>query len=346
LVTETAAKVIGLYDITMFAYFGAFIVYAVHMFFARSKPVGLIANLVLWAAWIMHTVFLVQRSVFYFHQHKGFVLPATNMFEAISFFVWLIVLLYFGLEIVLKTRYFGVLVLLLPVAGLAYTARGMSPDARELMPALKSYWLVFHVTAMFISYAAFALAFSFAIMYILRSRGIASLERIDPKFNMKYLDEVSYKLIMFGFPILTLGIFLGAVWADSAWGRYWGWDPKETWALITWLIYLAYLHLRVQWHLVGYRSALLNVIGFAMVLVTFQGVNLLDKAFNLNSIHAYAEGDGKFFLIVLGLAILIPTLMYFLPKPKEDVTRDVDSVSESRLEQTGAESDPTAKEKA
>lgn len=329
--TTTAATGIQLYDVAMFAYFGAFLLYAVHMFFARGRNFGLVANLVLIAAWVLHTVFLVNRAIFYYHQHQGFVLPATNMFEAISFFAWLIVLCYFALEYMLKTRFFGMIALILPVAGLAYTARGMDQDARELMPALKSYWLVFHVTAMFISYAAFALAFSFAIMYILRARGVASLEKIDPRFDLKYLDTVSYRLVMFGFPILTLGVFLGAVWADSAWGRYWGWDPKETWALITWLIYLAYLHLRMQWRWVGYRSALLNIVGFIMVLVTFQGVNLLDRVFKLNSIHAYAEGGGVFFLAVLGLAVLIPLIMYFLPMPKEDIARETDSLTQAKL---------------
>lgn len=308
-----------LYDFAMFAYFGAFVLYAFHMFWMRKPWFGKIAVSVLWGAWGLHTWFLVNRSIFYFHQYQGFVLPSTNMFEAISFFVWLIVLLYFALELVLKTRMFGMVALVLPVAGLAYTARGMDQNARELMPALKSYWLVFHITAMFISYAAFAMAFSFAIMYLLRSRGLMLLEKIDPKFDLKYLDNVGYKLVLFGFPILTLGVFLGAVWADSAWGRYWGWDPKETWALITWFIYLSYLHLRMQWKMVGFRSALFNIIGFVAVMITFLGVNMLDGIFKLNSIHAYAEGGAVFFLVILGLAVLIPTLMFFLPMPKEDI---------------------------
>ncbi len=334
-----------LYDFAMFAYFGAFVLYAFHMFWARKPAFGKIAVSALWIAFGLHTWYLVDRSIFYFHQYQGFVLPATNMFEAISFFIWLTIMLYFALEWVLKTRMFGMIALILPVAGLAYTARGMDQAARELMPALKSYWLVFHITAMFISYAAFALAFSFAIMYLMRSRGMKLLERIDPKFDLKYLDNVAHKLIMFGFPILTIGVFLGAVWADSAWGRYWAWDPKETWALITWFVYLAYLHLRLHWKMIGFRSALFNIIGFVAVIITFQGVNLLDSIFKTNSIHAYAEGGAVFFLVILGLAVLVPTLMFFLPMPKEDITLGEEATKKSEFTRAVDESPKPAKGK-
>jgi len=323
-VTESATVASGLviYDYAMIGYFVAYVLYAAHAFWLRQRAVGIAAAIVLALTWVVHTLFFVQRAIFYYHQHQGFVLPATNMFEAISFFAWLTVLSYLIIEpLLLRTRFFGVFGLLIPVAAMAYTAKGVSQDPRELMPALKSYWLVFHVTAMFISYAVLALAFMFALLYILRSRKLR-LEAIDTRFNLKWLDEVSYKLVLFSFPVLTLGIFLGAVWADQAWGRYWGWDPKEVWALITWLLYLAYLHFRIQRGWIGYRSALLNIIGFVAVLITFVGVNLLDQVFKLNSIHAYAEGGGVFFLVILGLCVLIPLVMYFLPMPDEKVLSD------------------------
>jgi cytochrome c-type biogenesis protein CcsB len=314
---------LGIYDFAMFGYFAAYLAYAFHAFFDRRPIIGRIATGLTAVAFVLHSTFMVERAIFYYHQHQGFVLPATNMFEAISYFAFLTVLSYLIIECTLfKSAIFGVFAMLIPVAAMAFTARSMSQDPRELMPSLKSYWLVFHVTAMFISYAVFALAFTFAIMYLVRLSGKA-LERIDTRFNLKWLDETSYKLVLFAFPILTLGIFLGAVWANSAWGRYWGWDPKETWALITWIIYLAYLHLRMQWGWIGYRSALLNIIGFCAVLVTFLGVNLLDSAFKLGSIHAYAEGGSQFMLIILGLAILIPLIMLFLPTPEaESVKRE------------------------
>jgi len=325
------AQGLQLYDYVMMVYFGAFVLYAFHMFWIRHKAMGAVASILLWLGWIGQTVFLVERAIFYYHQHQGFVLPATNMFEAISFFAWLIVLLYLIGEFVIKTRIFGVLGMIVPIAAMAYTAAGINTDPRQLMPALKSYWLVFHIVSVFIGYAAFAIAFSLAIMYLLNARRDHALKRIDPRFNLQFLDDWSYRMVLLGFPMLTLGIFLGAVWADSAWGRYWGWDPKETWALITWFIYLAFIHLRIHWRWVGYRSALFNIIGFASVLITFIGVNLLDRVFKLNSIHAYAEGGGTFMLVLLGLAVLIPTVLYFLPTPKEEAAPVEDQLSEFTL---------------
>ena len=318
-----------LYDYVMFLYFGAFLIYAAHMFFARDRRVGAVASAVLWVAFTGHTAFLVLRALHYNEQYQGFVLPATNMFEAIGFFAWLIVLIYLIGEFVIKTRIFGVLAMLVPIAAMAYTAIDKS-GPRELMPALKSYWLVFHIITVFIGYAAFAIAFSLALMYLFNVRRDNALRRIDPRFSLKFLDEWSYRMVLLGFPMLTLGIFLGAVWADSAWGRYWGWDPKETWALITWFVYLAFIHLRLQWRWTGYRSALFNIIGFISVLITFIGVNLLDSVFKLNSIHAYAQGGQEFMLIFLGLAILIPVLLYFLPTPREEPRVEKD-LSEFKL---------------
>jgi len=328
---EAAKYVAGLdiYDTVMFGYFVAFFTYALHAFILRRPGFGRFAWLILACAFVLHTAFLIQRAVFYYQQYQGFVLPATNMFEALGYFAWLVVLVYFVCEaLLLKTRFLGVFALLVPVAAMAYTATGMSGDPRELMPSLKSYWLVFHITAMFLSYAALALAFSFALMYLICASGWRNLERIDPRLNLRFLDHASYQLILFAFPALTLGIFLGAVWADEAWGRPWGWDPKETWALITWLIYLAYLHLRIQRGWVGYRSALLNIVGFAAMLITFIGVNLLDSLFGLGSIHAYAKGGGVFVLLVLGLAVLIPVTMQFLPMPDHALVNEQDQLTQ------------------
>jgi cytochrome c-type biogenesis protein CcsB len=309
-------QTLQLYDYAMFGYFGAYVLYAVLAFFRKSRPLGYAATGLLAVTWLVHTAFLVERATFYYKQYQGFLLPSTNMFEAIGYFAWLVTLLYLIAERLLKTRAFGVIALIFPVACVAYAARAMAPDPRELMPSLKSYWLVFHVTAMFISYSGFFLAFVFAFMYLLRARGWKGVERLDPRFTLKYLDDTAHRIVTLSFPVLTLGVFLGAVWADSAWGRYWGWDPKETWALITWLIYLFYLHLRHQWGVTGYKISLINVLGFAAVLITFQGVNLLDRVFKLNSIHAYAEGESIFMITALAVAILIPLVMLVLPAPK------------------------------
>ena len=346
--TEAAQVSTGLeiYGYATFAYVAAFLVYAIHAVYLRKKVVGTVATVFLLAAWGMHTVFLVKRSMFYYQQYQGFVLPSSNMFEVISYFAWMIVLLYLIAEIFfLKTRVFGVFILLIPLAAMIYTTRVMfldpaAAEPREFMPALKSYWMPIHVSAMIISYSAFALAFIFAVLYILRARGVKVLERIDPRYNLKFLDYAMFRIVLFAFPILTLGVFLGAVWADSSWGRYWGWDPKEVWALITWLVYLGFLHLRIQWNFIGYRSALLSIVGFSCVMMTFQGVNLLDSAFGLSSLHAYAEGGATLMLAVLGLALLIPIVLFFLPMPKEDISH-LDAYDDSLLPEPPA---TTAKE--
>ncbi|MCB1216236.1 c-type cytochrome biogenesis protein CcsB [bacterium] len=315
------------YDYAVFGYLAAFVLYAVHVFFARHPRVGQIAATVLGAAWVLQTVFLVKRTIFYYHQHNGFVLPSTNMFEVMNYFVWLSVPIYLMMEWkLIKTRLFGSFALFVPLMMLAFNARSMSmdpgaADPRELFPSLKSYWLWIHVSCMILSYAILALGAIFALLYILRSLRVVNLERFSSKFSLRDLDRTSYRMVLFGFPILTLGIFLGAVWADNAWGRYWGWDPKEVWALIIWLIYLGYIHFRMMgW--VGYKPALINMLGFATVLMTFWGVNILASVFNLNSIHAYsAGGESKadlYFLGVLGLLALIPIVMLFLPSPSAD----------------------------
>jgi cytochrome c-type biogenesis protein CcsB len=317
---------IQFYDYAVFGYVAAFALYAIHVFFARHRNVGLAAVSVLCLAWVFQTTFMVQRTMFYFEQHGGFVLPSTNMFEVMNYFVWLSVPIYLIVESrLIKTRLFGAFALFIPLMMLAFNARSMSMDVgaadpRELFPSLKSYWLWIHVSCMIISYAIFAIGAIFALLYVLRSLGVLNLERFSPKFSLKDLDRSSYRMVLFAFPVLTLGVFLGAVWADAAWGRYWGWDPKEVWALIIWLIYLGYIHLRMMgW--VGYRPALMNLLGFSTVLMTFWGVNILASTFGLNSIHAYSDGGSEdiYFLLVLAAGGLAPIVMLFLPRPKNDL---------------------------
>ena len=156
----------------------------------------------------------------------------------------------------------------------------MSPDISDriqpLIPALKSNWLIAHVALCFFGYAAFAIAFGVSIMYLIRKPETAGNSPLISRLpSLRVLDELNYQLIMFGFLFLSAGIITGAVWANSAWGRYWGWDPKETWSLITWFIYATLLHAKLMrgWH--GRRIAFLSILGFFAVLFTYFGVNLL-----------------------------------------------------------------------
>jgi len=132
------------------------------------------------------------------------------------------------------------------------------------------------VVLWFVGYAAFAIAFGVSIMYLVRQRETTEEASLLSRFpSLRVLDELNHQLIMFGFLFLSAGIITGAVWANSAWGRYWGWDPKETWSLITWFIYATLLHAKLMrgWH--GRRIALLSILGFFAVLFTYFGVNLL-----------------------------------------------------------------------
>lgn len=316
-------------DYAMIGYFVAYLFYALHAFVLRKEWMGRLAVITLGAGWILHTLFLVSRGLYYYNQHKGFLLPATNMYEATSYFAWLVTLLYFILEIRLfKTRLYGVFALIIPLAALGFAAKSMGPDPRELMPSLKSYWLVFHITAMFISYSAFALAAVFGLLYLLRVRGWLPMKTFGEKLSLRSLDELSNRIIMVGVPVITLGIALGAFWADAAWGRYWGWDPKETWALGTWFVYIIYLHLRHRPGWIGYRSAVLACLGFTVVLVTFQGVNMLDNVFSLNSIHAYTMGAANVQKDIIGLGVMaLPMILFaamlFLPPPRGDLSESL-----------------------
>ena len=144
-----------------------------------------------------------------------------------------------------------------------------------LVPALKSNWLLMHVSIILVSYAALMLGSLFSLIYLLVD------QKIDYQISKK-ISNLSYKFIGFGFPLLTLGIISGSVWANQAWGSYWSWDPKETWALITWLIFAIYLHTRLVAKWSSYRSALIASLGFPVLWVCYLGVNLLGKG-----LHSY-----------------------------------------------------------
>jgi cytochrome c-type biogenesis protein CcsB len=218
--------------------------------------------------------------------------PLSNLYESLVFFAAVIIVVYLVVEWRYKYRSLGVFIT--PLAFLAMAYASMSPNISDriqpLIPALKSNWLIAHVITCFIGYAAFAVAFGTSLLLILISIAVYSKANQDasPAWTKRFpnvaaLDELIYQLVVFGFLFLTVGIITGAVWANSAWGRYWGWDPKETWSLITWLIYAALLHFRLMrgWH--GWRIALFSVLGFLAVLFTYFGVNYLP------GLHSYGS---------------------------------------------------------
>ena len=201
----------------------------------------------------------------------------TNTYESLIFFSAFIALVLFiyrwraGAKAVRFILFGGTIVsiFLLAVASSPVAAKEAVPP----IPALQSSWLVLHVTFAFIGEAFFAVAFIAAIYYL----AVKSEER------KKEIDRIVYTTIGIGYPIFTAGaLIFGAIWAQAAWGSYWSWDPKETWALITWLVYTAYLHTRFIRKLRGKVSAILAIVGFLFTMFTFFGVNYL-----LSGLHSY-----------------------------------------------------------
>lgn len=239
----------------------------------KKEQVGKIAVWVATAGFIIHNVAMVLRII------EAQRLPFSNQFEFANSFTWGIVLCFLVLHY--KYKFTSVGAFVMPLAFLMMGYASMLPkDIKPLMPALQSGWLNFHVGTAIVSYGSFAVACGLSIMYLigLKSDG----KEGKSSLNRDAADYLSYRVIAFGFLMLSLVIITGAIWAKHAWARYWGWDPKETWSLITWIIYAAYLHLRFNrgWH--GKAAAWFSIIGFICVIFTFVGVNIL-----LPGIHSY-----------------------------------------------------------
>ncbi len=204
--------------------------------------------------------------------------PLTNLYESLIFFAWIIAVVYLFFEFKFKSYFMGGFAISLSFLLMAYASLSPNINSRilPLIPALQSNWLITHVVTCFIGYASFGIAFGISFIYLYKlkikdKRGIFAYKLPDPDI----LNELNYKMIMFGFLFLTIGIITGSVWANSAWGRYWGWDPKETWSLITWFVYATLMHARMTRDWNGKKVAWLSIIGFIAVLFTYFGVNYL-----------------------------------------------------------------------
>lgn len=250
-------------------YFLACIFYFFRSIF-RLQAISTAATVIISAGFISHTIHLITRW------NASGRLPVINLYETIIFFAWAIVLIYLILQKIHNLQFLQIPVSFLATLALGY-ASVLDKSIKPLMPALKSNWLIIHVTSYFIGYAALAVSCILSAAYLF----IAKKPIPSPSLSDR-MDNLSYLLISLAFPFLTIGLTTGAVWAKTAWGRYWSWDPKETWALITWIIYAAYLHLRLLKSWQGKKYACLNIIGFLCILFTFFGVNYL-----LKGLHSY-----------------------------------------------------------
>ena len=243
--------------------------------------------------------------------------PLSNLYESLLFLTWTLLSTYLVVEYKTKSKLIGAT--LIPVALLinGFANLTLPPEmqkASPLVPALQSNWLMMHVSMMMLSYATLIVGSLLSILFLIIAKGkeinykpLTQSKNINDsvilnnmtvaydesnynlevnnenKLKLLYsLDNWSYRVIGLGFPFLTIGIIAGGVWANEAWGSYWSWDPKETWALITWLVFAAYLHARITKNWQGKRTAILGSLGFFVIWVCYLGVNFLGKG-----LHSY-----------------------------------------------------------
>jgi len=251
--------------------------------FQKSEFTAKVASALTWAATLFGFVGLMVRwyESYLIAPDIGHI-PISNLYEVFILFCLITALLYLHYEQLFNTRQLGgfVLVVINAAVGfiLWYTFDRHANEIQPLVPALQSYWMKIHVPANFIGYGAFSLAAMVAGAYLLAKRGILASRLPAPHV----LDDLMYKAIAVGFAFFTIATILGAMWAAEAWGGYWSWDPKETWALIVWLNYAAWLHLRLMKGLRGSMLAWWALVGLLVTTFAFLGVNMF-----LSGLHSY-----------------------------------------------------------
>jgi cytochrome c-type biogenesis protein CcsB len=211
-------------------------------------------------------------------------IPVSNLYEVFILFCMITALFYLYYEQHYATRQLGPFVMLVISAAVGfllwYTVTRDAAEIQPLVPALQSWWMKIHVPANFIGYGTFALAAMVSVAYLLKSHGIL----VDRLPELEVLDDVMYKAITVGFTFFTIATILGGLWAAEAWGGYWSWDPKETWALIVWLNYAAWLHMRLMKGLRGQVAAWWALVGLVVTTFAFLGVNMF-----LSGLHSYGQ---------------------------------------------------------
>ena len=242
--------------------------------------------------------------------------PLSNLYEFLLFLTWALLTLYLYVELRTNSNLIGAVLLPVTLFIIGFANLTLSPDMQKsspLVPALQSNWLMMHVSMMILSYATLIIGSLLCILFLVISKvQDVDLKIIDKSFTSVYnkiinyyenqivsvpsseivefgkikllnsLDNWSYRIIGLGFPFLTIGIISGGVWANEAWGSYWSWDPKETWALITWIIFATYLHSRITKGWEGKKTAIIGSVGFFVIWICYLGVNFLGKG-----LHSY-----------------------------------------------------------
>ena len=252
---------------------------------ARSEFGSSVGSLLCWAGVVLGlTGMLVRWYESYLIGADVGHIPVSNLYEVFILFSLITAMFYLYYEQRYATRQLGAFVMLVISAAVVflmwYTVTRDAAEIQPLVPALQSWWMKIHVPANFIGYGTFALSAMVAAAYLLKSSGYL----VDRLPSLEVLDDVMYKAISVGFAFFTVATILGALWAAEAWGGYWSWDPKETWALIVWLNYAAWLHMRLMTGLRGRVAAWWALVGLLVTTFAFLGVNMF-----LSGLHSYGK---------------------------------------------------------
>ncbi|MEV8637675.1 c-type cytochrome biogenesis protein CcsB [Streptosporangium sp. NPDC051023] len=235
----------------------------------RAAPVALALT---WLGWTAHLVAILTR---------GWAVgrwPWGNMYEFVVAMCFAAVSAFLFMHIRYRSRFLGAFVTVAAALGLGFAVRYLYVQAGPVVPALNSYWVAIHVTAAIIASGLFIMAGVSGLLFLVRKDSAVRLP------SRQDLERVAHRAIVIGFPIWTFAVIAGSLWADKAWGRYWGWDPKEIWAFITWIAYAAYLHARATAGFKGRAAMIVQLIAFACLMFNLVGVNIF-----LGGLHSYAE---------------------------------------------------------
>ncbi|NJP25489.1 cytochrome c biogenesis protein CcsA [Microbispora hainanensis] len=240
---------------------------------AWAVRAGSFAVVLTWIAWAGHLAGILTRGIAVDRW------PWANMYEFVVAICFAAVTAFLVLLIRQPIRFLGAFVTVTSALGLGFAVLFLHVQAGPVMPALHSYWIAIHVTAAIVASGLFILAGVCAILYLIRRDGRPS---VLP--SRESLERVAHRAIVISFPIWTFAVIAGALWADRAWGRYWGWDPKEVWAFVTWVVYAAYLHARATAGWRGKAAMIVSLVAFGCLLFNLIGVNIF-----FSGLHSYAD---------------------------------------------------------
>ncbi|MEU7862915.1 cytochrome c biogenesis protein CcsA [Nonomuraea sp. NPDC049141] len=236
-----------------------------------APKAGWLAMALGWLGWTANLFAIVTRGLAVDRWPWG------NMYEFVVAICFAAVTAFLGTQLRHNVRFLGAFVMVTAALGLGFAVKVLYTAAGPVVPALNSYWVAIHVTAAILASGLFVLAGVSGILYLIRGDGASRLpSRAD-------LERVAHRAIVFAFPVWTFAVIAGALWADKAWGRYWGWDPKEVWAFITWVAYAAYLHARVTAGWRGRAATIVQLVAFGCLLFNLVGVNMF-----ISGLHSYS----------------------------------------------------------